>query len=204
MKLKKLPLLKLNNFKDRWLIIHWTYYIIIALAYYYFITSNEFTYFHLTITLALIFSIYRAIVKHNEYLVFVGMFLIFDAFFISLARITLVNSFSSLILAGLVFFFTTVLNEQYIKNKLLQAKDFWAFNWLLILLTLELFFTLSFFPVNTFNKAILLTIFYWFYTEAMRARIETRFNRKFMIYLTIVFVIVFSLLVFSIPFEQRF
>ena len=201
MKLLKLQLPRLN---DRWVIIHWAYYLIIGFSYYYFITSSEFTYFHFTITLALFFSIYRTIVKHNEYLVFVGMFLIFDAFFISLSKITLINSFSSLILAGLVFLFTTVLNEQYIKNKLLQAKDFWAFNWLLILLTLELFFTLSFFPVNTFNKSILLTIFYWFYTEAMRARIETRFNKKFMIYLTIVFVIIFSLLVFSIPFEQKF
>lgn len=201
MKLLKRHLLKFN---DRWVVVHWAYYLIIALSYLYFVTTSEFTYFHFTITLALIFSIYKAIVKHNEYLVFVGMFLIFDAFFISLSKITLINSFSSLILAGLVFFFTSVLNEQYIKNKLLLAKDFWAFNWLLILLILELFFTLSFFPVNTFNKSILLTIFYWFYTEAMRARIETRFNKKFMIYLTVVFLVIFSFLVFSIPFEQRF
>lgn len=187
-----------------WKIARWACCLLVIAAFIFFLVSEEFTFLHLIIFLVLIFSFYKAYKGEDEFLVFVGMFLVFQAFFGAITRISLLNGISSILLAIFILYFLTLLNKDHIQTGELRPKDFWAFSWLLILLVLELFFTLSFFPVNNANKAILLTIFFWFYAEAMRARIETRFSRQFMIYLTVVFVIIFSLLVFSIPFEQRF
>ena len=179
-------------------------YIFLGASLIYILSIEEFTFFHLAIIGLLCFSIFKSIKGQNEYISFLTMFLVFDAYLNLILSSSVISNYSSLFIAILVFFFVLQLNKTYIQTKELKAKDFWAFSWLLVLVILELFFSLSFFPVNTTNKAILLTIFFWFYIEAMHARIETRFSKTFMLYLTLVFLIIFSILVFSIPFEQRF
>jgi len=143
-------------------------------------------------------AIYLFIKKNRELILIVTSFLagagiygILDAGTIDELPATIIFLFCFLVL----FYLFTTLSEKDSKVNMYFG--------LLAFLSTELFVVLKYFPIDGKNKAILLTLLFWYFSQIYFYQSKKGLKPMVVINLTLAFVIIFAVIVNTLPFIGR-
>lgn len=145
----------------------------------------------ITITILLLFSFWRLLKKDNASILLVVGFIDTSVLFqLSTSKVIVNNSLATgLIFAVILFLFAYRHARQ--NHQHFIARLFSVYNSLLALLISELFFILTFFQIDSKNKAILVVLWLWLYDELIESVEEGKLTKEFARLITILFATLF-------------
>ncbi len=143
-------------------------------------------------------AIYLFIKKSRELVLIVASFLagagiygIIDAGVVNELVATIIFLFCFLVL----FYLFTTLSEKDSRVNMYFA--------LLAFLSTELFVVLKYFPIDGKNKAILLTLLFWYFSQIYFYQSNKKLKSMIVFNLTLVFIVIFAVIVNTLPFIGR-
>jgi hypothetical protein len=166
----------------------------------YFWLTEPSQFFKIAIGLLLLFSLWKLYKLDNSPLLFVSGFVMSTILF-RLASDGVIPS----VIAAIVLFATIIFlfdYRQIRKMTIHPVNQFFSiYNSLLGLLIAELYYVLTYFPIEAKNKAMLVVLFLWLYDECIESFEDGRLNRQFILVVSAIFGILFLTLVLTFPFQ---
>jgi hypothetical protein len=148
----------------------------------------------------LIFSLWRVYLKDTSPILFVVGFINTTLLFsLDLFQNKSLNSFLSVL--GIFIMMIFLFNYHHLKSKLENKSFLSVYSSLLGLMVGELFFVLTFFPIEAKNKAILIVLFLWIYDEFVVGFEAKTLSFGFTLLMSAIFILIFVSLALTFPFN---
>src|SRR3989344_2190304 len=153
--------------------------------------GDDYSFFKYSIAILLAYSVWRSAKKDTTPLLFTSAFIITADLFKwatnSVGYLTAIATLAIFIVFLFLFSFrhSNTLHHHFIKRL------FSAYSSLLALLMGELFYLLTYYNIETKNKAILIVLWFWFFDEIIEALEENNLTAKTWKVIGVIFVVLF-------------
>lgn len=166
----------------------------------FFFRTETNIFFRWGVLILLLFSAWRIYLRDSSPVLFlVGFINITLLFNFSLFNSNTINSLASLVLVFIIVVF--LFRYHHIRSDFKLGNTLRIYSGLLGLIVTELFYVLTFFPIEAKNKAILIVLFFWIYDEFVVGYEFKSLSRGFAILITTIFTIIFVTLALTFPYK---
>lgn len=176
---------------------------LVVISLYFFWMGETSELFRLGIALLALFSLWRLYLNDKSPLVYLIVFIDMVILFKYVAAQALISaSIIGIITTFVLIFLLFIYHHQEIFHKERSALIGYAS--LAALMVAEVFFVLTFFPIEVKGKAILAVLFIWLIDEVIANFKLEKLNRGFIISVITIFLVIFGTLALTFPFKIGF
>ena len=164
--------------------------------------GEDYSFFKYAITILLIYSLWRSIKKDNAPLLFTSAFIIATDLFTWATNSFGYSTALTTLAIFVVFMFLFSFRHSNTQHHHFVNKLFSVYSSLLALLMGELFYILTYFNIETKNKAILIVLWFWFFDEIIEASEENNLTNKTWKVVGIIFIVLFAAIGLTMSFSN--
>lgn len=171
-----------------------------------FWTTEQSSFMRIGIAVLLLFSLWKLVRKDNAPALFLIGFIDATVLFRSTTGqlpITFSHQVAAILIFIIVLFLFAYRHARF-RHHHFVTRLFSLYNSLLALLVGELFFVLTFFSIDSKNKAILLVLWLWFYDECIESLEENKLSPQTVMTSALLFALLFIGISLTFTFETGF
>lgn len=176
--------------------------LLILSGFWIFWIGEDYSFFKYAIGILLIYSIWRSVKKDSAPLLFTSAFILAtDLFKWTTDSVGYPTAIATLAIFIIFMFFFSFRHSSTVHHHFIQ-RLFSVYSSLLALIMGELFYILTYFNIETKNKAILIVLWFWFFDEIVEALEEDNLSPRVWKAIGTIFIILFVAISITMSFSN--